>query len=153
MTATTDITPTAPAPAHAAADAKAADTTSVFHRSLSLTLPVASHAEGNYLYLATGEKILDASGGAAVVSIGHGVPEIIKAVGTQLGTLPYVSSALFGLQPAEELAAMMCDEAGMGRAIFLSGGSEAVESAIKVGLAHVVLSWDRSAYVSQATCG
>jgi len=106
--------------------------TSVFHRSLNLALPVATHGVGNYLYLSDGSKILDASGGAAVVSVGHAVPEITDAVAKQVGTLPYVSSALFGLQPAEELADMMCADSGMARALFLSGGSEAVESAIKV---------------------
>lgn len=114
--------------------AKPALATSVFHRSLDLTLPVAARGEGNYLYLADGTRILDASGGAAVVSIGHGVPEVVQAVAQQIGTLPYVSSAIFGLQPAEELANMMCEDSGMGRALFLSGGSEAVESAIKVRL-------------------
>lgn len=105
---------------------------SVLHRSLNIGMPMAVRGEGNYLYTANGEKILDGSGGAAVVSVGHGVPEIIKAVADQLGTLPYVSSALFGLKPAEELAQLLCRDSGMARALFLTGGSEAVESAIKV---------------------
>ncbi|CAK9784965.1 adenosylmethionine-8-amino-7-oxononanoate aminotransferase [Cutaneotrichosporon oleaginosum] len=104
----------------------------VLHRSLGLGMPMATRAEGNYLYMSDGSRILDASGGAAVVSVGHGVPEIIAAVSTQVGTLPYVSSAVFGIEPAEELARKMCEEAGMARAIFLSGGSEAVESALKL---------------------
>lgn len=106
---------------------------SVMHRSLALTLPLATRGEGNYLYLGDGSRVLDASGGAAVVSVGHAVPEIVEAVSQQLSTLPYVSSALFGMQSAEELAEKMCADAGMGRALFLTGGSEAVESAIKVG--------------------
>lgn len=104
----------------------------VLHRKLGAGMPMATRAEGNYLYTADGAKILDASGGAAVVSVGHGVPEIIDAVCKQVGTLPYVSSAVFGIEPAEELAKKMCEEAGMARAIFQSGGSESVESAIKV---------------------
>lgn len=105
----------------------------VLHRSLGIGMPMATRAEGNYLYMSDGTRILDASGGAAVVSVGHAVPAIIEAVSKQVGTLPYVSSAVFGIEPAEELAKKMCEEAGMARAIFLSGGSEAVESAIKVG--------------------
>ncbi len=104
----------------------------VLHRSLAVGMPMATHAQGNYLYMSDGSRILDASGGAAVVSVGHGVPEIVSAVAKQVGTLPYVSSAVFGIEPAEELAKRMCDESGMARAIFLSGGSEAVESALKL---------------------
>lgn len=93
---------------------------------------MAQRASGNYIYLADGTKILDASGGAAVVSIGHGVPEVVEAVSAQIGTLAYVSSAVFGIEPAEELASLLCEEGGFGRAVFYSGGSEAVESAIKL---------------------
>lgn len=105
---------------------------SVLHRKLKVEMPVAVRGEGSYLYLSDGRRVLDGSGGAAVVSVGHAVPEIIDAVCAQINTLPYVSSALFGLGPAEELAALMCADSGMKRAIFLSGGSEAVESAIKL---------------------
>lgn len=104
---------------------------SVLHRNLKVTLPIITHAKGSYLYTSTG-RILDGSGGAAVVSVGHCVPEIVEAVSRQLSTVPYVSSALFAIAPAEELAARMCKDSGMERAIFLSGGSEAVESAIKL---------------------
>lgn len=104
----------------------------VLHRNLNLTLPVVTHAKGSYLYTSSGTRILDGSGGAAVVSVGHAVPEIVDAVSAQISTLPYVSSALFAIQPAEELARRMCRDSGMERAVFLSGGSEAVESAIKL---------------------
>jgi adenosylmethionine-8-amino-7-oxononanoate aminotransferase len=104
----------------------------VLHRSLAIGMPMATHAQGNYLYMSDGSRVLDASGGAAVVSVGHGVPEIVSAVSKQVGTLPYVSSAVFGIEPAEDLAKRMCEESGMARAIFLSGGSEAVESALKL---------------------
>lgn len=106
-------------------------TSSVMHRSLHSALPLLTHASGSYLYAGT-RRILDASGGAAVVSVGHGVPEIVSAVSAQVGTLAYASSALFGIAPAEELAARMCADSGMARALFLTGGSEAVESAIKL---------------------
>ncbi|BEI86287.1 hypothetical protein CcaverHIS002_0605740 [Cutaneotrichosporon cavernicola] len=119
---------TGPALAAGGADASSR----VLHRSLAHGMPMATHAKGNYLYMSDGSRILDASGGAAVVSVGHGVPEIVDAVSKQVGTLPYVSSAVFGIEPAEDLANKMCEEAGMARVIFLSGGSEAVESAIKL---------------------
>ncbi|KAL1407935.1 hypothetical protein Q8F55_004732 [Vanrija albida] len=104
----------------------------VLHRSLKLGLPMAVRGEGNYIYTADGRKILDTTGGAAVVSCGHAVPEIVDAVTEQLKTLPYVSSFLFGTEPAEELATMLCEESGMSRVVLFNGGSEAVESAIKL---------------------
>lgn len=105
---------------------------SVLHRNLKVTLPIVTRASGSYLFTSSGQRILDGSGGAAVVSVGHAVPEIVDAVSAQISTLPYVSSALFAIQPAEELARRMCRDSGMERAVFLSGGSEAVESAIKL---------------------
>lgn len=107
----------------------------VLHRSLKLGLPMAVRGEGNYIYTADGRKILDTTGGAAVVSCGHAVPEIVDAVTEQLKTLPYVSSFLFGTEPAEELATMLCEDSGMSRVVLFNGGSEAVESAIKVSAA------------------
>lgn len=119
-------------PAAPAAGEHVVTSSSVLHRNLNVTLPIVTRAEGSYLYTSSGQRILDGSGGAAVVSVGHGVPEIVSAVSAQISTLPYVSSALFAVQPAEALAARMCADAGMARAVFLSGGSEAVESAIKL---------------------
>ncbi|BEJ17240.1 hypothetical protein CspHIS471_0606410 [Cutaneotrichosporon sp. HIS471] len=120
---TPDAAPnTAPGPGPALAAGGADASSRVLHRSLALGMPMATHAKGNYLYMSDGSRILDASGGAAVVSVGHSVPEIVDAVSKQVGTLPYVSSAVFGIEPAEDLANMMCEEAGMARVIFLSGG-------------------------------
>ncbi|KAI9635794.1 adenosylmethionine-8-amino-7-oxononanoate aminotransferase [Dioszegia hungarica] len=110
-----------------------AATTKVFHRKLNHEPLFIDRAEGVYLYEAkTGRKILDGCGGAAVVSVGHAVPEIVKAVSEQIGRLPYISSATFAHQEAEELAEMFCIDSGMSRALFLTGGSEAAESAIKL---------------------
>ncbi|ORY22902.1 pyridoxal phosphate-dependent transferase [Naematelia encephala] len=106
---------------------------SVFHRKLNHEPLFIEKAEGCYLYEKdTGRKILDACGGAAVVSVGHSQPEIIAGVAEQLGRLPYINSAAFAHEPAEELAKMLCAGSGMSRALFLSGGSEAIESALKL---------------------
>lgn len=76
-----------------------AATTKVFHRKLNHEPLFIDRAEGVYLYEAkTGRKILDGCGGAAVVSVGHAVPEIVKAVSEQIGRLPYISSATFAHQ-------------------------------------------------------
>jgi adenosylmethionine-8-amino-7-oxononanoate aminotransferase len=112
----------------------------VFHRKLDHKPLFIDRAEGIWLYEAgTGRKIMDGCGGAAVVSVGHCVPEIVEAVSEQLSKLSYISSATFAHQPAEELADLLCTESGMSRALFLTGGSEAMESAIKVSRFWAVL--------------
>lgn len=71
----------------------------VFHRNLKHEPLLIERAQGVYLYEAkTGRKILDGCGGAAVVSVGHCVPEIVDAVAEQLGRLSYISSAAFAHQ-------------------------------------------------------
>ena len=71
----------------------------VFHRKLSHKPIFIERAMGNYLYEQdTGRKILDGCGGAAVVSVGHCVPQIVEAVAQQIGQLPYLNSATFAHQ-------------------------------------------------------
>ncbi|CAF1406302.1 unnamed protein product [Rotaria sp. Silwood1] len=95
----------------------------VFHRSLTYEPLQAVRAEGNYIYLKDGRKLLDGSSGAAVSSLGHGNKRVIAAILDQLQTVDYA---------AEELASEITKETDMARVIFVSGGSEAIESAIKL---------------------
>jgi adenosylmethionine-8-amino-7-oxononanoate aminotransferase len=82
---------------------------SVFHRKLNHEPFFIERAEGSYLYEAgTGRKILDGCGGAAVVSVGHCVPQIVQAVAEQLGRLPYISSATFAHQVSHSYALPYC---------------------------------------------
>jgi len=97
--------------------------------------------EGCFIYTADGRKILDASGGAAVVSIGHGVEPVARAIGEQTRSLAYVHSSQFTTRAATELARRILELAprnfrespdGPGRVFFTSGGSEATETALKL---------------------
>jgi adenosylmethionine-8-amino-7-oxononanoate aminotransferase len=109
----------------------------VFPRNFLKTYPRAVRGEGCFIFTAGGQRYLDASGGAAVVTIGHGVPEIGRAMAEQATQLAYAHSSQFHTEPAEKLARRLLALApsGMrdhGRVYFTSGGSEATETALKL---------------------
>jgi adenosylmethionine-8-amino-7-oxononanoate aminotransferase len=109
----------------------------VFPRSFLKTYPQAVRAEGCFIYTAEGRRCLDASGGAAVVTIGHGVEEISHAMAEQAARLAYIHSSQFHTAIAEKLAARILalaprDMQKDGRVYFTSGGSEATETALKL---------------------
>jgi adenosylmethionine-8-amino-7-oxononanoate aminotransferase len=113
------------------------DQESVFPRSFLRAYPQATRAEGCFVYTAEGRRYLDASGGAAVVTIGHGVEEVARAMAEQAERLAYVHSSQFHTAVAERLARRILDLAPRamrreGRVYFTSGGSEATETAIKL---------------------
>jgi len=116
---------------HGPADSPA---TAVLHRQLNKAYPRAASAKGAFVYDETGKGYLDASGGAAVCALGHGHPRVIEAVKAQLDTLAFAHSAFFTTEPAEALADWLVQRAplGFGRVMFVSGGSEAIEAAIKL---------------------
>ena len=106
----------------------------VFHRSADSTPTLAVRSEGAYLFDTEGGRYLDAAGGAAVSCIGHGDPRVTAAVAAQMARLDYAHSGAFTNDPAERLAERICARAGLGmaRVYFVSSGSEAVETAIKM---------------------
>src|ERR1700749_3341154 len=109
----------------------------VFPRNFLKTYPQAVRGEGCFIFTAGGQRYLDASGGAAVVTIGHGVPEIGRAMAEQATQLAYAHSSQFHTEPAEKLARRILALApsgmrGKGRVYFTSGGSEATETALKL---------------------
>jgi adenosylmethionine-8-amino-7-oxononanoate aminotransferase len=109
----------------------------IFPRSFLRTYPQAVRGEGCFLFTAGGQRFLDASGGAAVVTIGHGVPEIGRAMAEQASQLAYAHTSQFQTAPAEKLARRVLDLAPRGmrqesRVYFTSGGSEATETALKL---------------------
>jgi adenosylmethionine-8-amino-7-oxononanoate aminotransferase len=108
----------------------------VLHRNVREPLPVAVRGAGIYLFDRAGKRYLDASGGAAVSSLGHGHPEVAAAVHRQMQALEFAHTSFFSSEPAEELATRLIALAprgfGRGRVAFFSGGSEAVEGAIKL---------------------
>lgn len=108
----------------------------VFPRSFKKKFPLAVRGEGVWIMDASGRRYLDASGQAAVVSIGHGVHEIGEAMATQASQLAFAHTTQFHSASAEKLAARLLALAPpnfrKGRVYFTSGGSEATETAIKL---------------------
>lgn len=118
-----------------------ADETSVFPRFVDLDYPVIERGDGVWLKTADGRRILDAcSGGAMVTCLGHGVPEVIEAATAQAEAIAYFYNHHFTSEPQERLAARLLEVAApeMARARFVSGGSEANETALMLArLYHV----------------
>ena len=114
--------------------------THVFHRQTRTDPPVAVRGEGLYLVDADGRRYLDASGGAAVSCLGHGHPAVIAAIREQTEALAYAHTGFFSSRPAEELGARLVGSApaGLSRVYFTSGGSEAVEAALKMARQYFV---------------
>ena len=115
----------------------ATHTTPLFSRNLRKQYPVAIRGEGCWIIDTEGRRYLDASGQAAVVSIGHGVQEIGRAMAEQSGRIAFAHTTQFHSEPAEKLAARVLAIAPRnfhngGRVYFTSGGSEATETAIKL---------------------
>jgi adenosylmethionine-8-amino-7-oxononanoate aminotransferase len=106
----------------------------VFYRVPRQIYPKADRAEGVYLYDTEGKKYIDGSGGAAVVGIGHGIKEITEAMVRQAERISFAHSSHFTSQSAIDLASKLVglSPKGLNRVYFLSGGSEAVETSIKL---------------------
>jgi adenosylmethionine-8-amino-7-oxononanoate aminotransferase len=109
----------------------------LFSRNLRKTYPVAVHGQGCWIVAADGRRYLDASGQAAVVSIGHGVQEIGRVMADQSNRIAFAHTTQFRSEPAEKLAARVLAIAPRnfqngGRVYFTSGGSEATETALKL---------------------
>jgi adenosylmethionine-8-amino-7-oxononanoate aminotransferase len=112
----------------------AKNTSHVLHRDLRHKLPVALRGEGSYVIDDTGKRYLDASGGPGVSCLGHSHPKVIEAMRRQAGEIAYAYSAFFTHPAIEALADRLIDGApkGLTRAFFVSGGSEAIEAAMKL---------------------
>ena len=112
----------------------------ILHRSLRATPPVAVGGEGVWLIDAQGKRYLDASGGAAVSCLGHGHPDVIAAMHAQIDRLAYAHTGFFTSQPAEQLADHLAAHApaGLSNVYFVSGGSEAMEAALKLARQYCV---------------
>ncbi|TMF94089.1 MAG: aspartate aminotransferase family protein [Chloroflexi bacterium] len=118
----------------------AADQTSTFPRFLDLGYPNIERGDGVWLFTTTGEKILDAcSGGAMVSTLGHGAPEIIDAGARQAEKIAYFYMDHFTNEPQEALAERLIVVAPeMARVRFASSGSEANETALRLARAYHV---------------
>ncbi|MCV2879346.1 aspartate aminotransferase family protein [Sedimentimonas flavescens] len=106
----------------------------IFGRSTKGTLPVAVAGDGCYLIDASGKRYLDGSGGAAVSCLGHSNAAVRAALHDQLDRMAFAHTGFFTSQPAEQLADTLIANApeGIERVYLVSGGSEAVEAALKL---------------------
>ncbi len=106
----------------------------VFQRHCHAVLPTAVGGDGVYVIDSTGKRYLDACGGAAVSCLGHSNARVTQAIKQQLDKLAYAHTSFFTSDPAEQLAEYLAARAPepLNRVYFVSGGSEAVESALKM---------------------
>lgn len=114
--------------------------TRILHRQIGADLPVAVAGDGCYIIDAEGRRYLDASGGAAVSCLGHSDPDVRRAIVEQAESLAFAHTAFFTSKPAEELADTLIEGApeGIGQIYFVSGGTEAIEAALKMARQYFV---------------
>ncbi|PSR33382.1 MAG: aspartate aminotransferase family protein [Sulfobacillus benefaciens] len=107
---------------------------SVFYRTPSRSYPTISHGHGVWLWDTSGKQYLDGSSGALVANIGHGRQDIAEVLADQSRRIAFAHTMRFTSEPQEALAALLRKKLGTGdyRTYFVSGGSEATETAIKM---------------------
>src|SRR5271168_76584 len=112
----------------------------ILHRIANANMPIAVGGRGVDLIDADGKAYIDASGGAAVSCLGHGHPEIIAALHRQLDALAYAHTGFFTTEVAERLADRLIEDApaGLDHVYLVSGGSEAIEAALKMARQYFV---------------
>ena len=106
----------------------------VFSRHTKAVLPEIAYGDGCYLIDSNGKRYLDGCGGAAVSCLGHSDAEVSDAIKAQVDKVAYAHTGFFTSSPAEELADFLIKHApdGIERVYLVSGGSEAVEAALKL---------------------
>jgi adenosylmethionine-8-amino-7-oxononanoate aminotransferase len=101
-------------------------------------LPKIAYGKGSYVYDADGKRYLDGSGGPAVFCLGHGHEEVNAAIKAQLDRVAHGYRYTFTSDPLEQLTEIVRRRCGQGsgldRMVFVAGGSEAVESCLKIAL-------------------
>jgi adenosylmethionine-8-amino-7-oxononanoate aminotransferase len=114
--------------------------THILHRAANAVMPVAVGGKGIELFDRDGKRYLDASGGAAVSCLGHGHPDVLAALHKQLDTLAYAHTGFFTTDVAEQLADRLIEDApaGLDHVYLVSGGSEAIEAALKMARQYFV---------------
>ena len=114
--------------------------THILHRAANAVMPVAVGGKGIELFDSNGTRYIDASGGAAVSCLGHGHPDVLAAMHKQLDTLAYAHTGFFTTDIAERLADRLIEDAppGLDHVYLVSGGSEAIEAALKMARQYFV---------------
>ena len=112
----------------------------ILHRQLRGRYPLAVSGQGCFITDASGKRYLDASGGAAVSCLGHGHPDVLAAMHAQIDRIAYAHTSFFSTEVAEQLAdALIADApAGISHVYLVSGGSEAMEAALKLARQYFV---------------
>jgi len=112
----------------------------ILHRNPRHTLPLAVAGRGIRIVDDKGNEYLDASGGAAVSCLGHGHADVLRAMHEQIDRIAYAHTSFFSTAVAEEFADMLVAHApaGMSHVYLVSGGSEAIEAALKLARQYFV---------------
>jgi len=112
----------------------------IIHRQLANVPPRAVAAQGMHIIDADGKRYLDACGGAAVSSLGHAHPDVLAAMHKQIDQLAYAHTSFFTSDVSEALAEHLVAHApqGLDQVYFVSGGSEAIEAALKLARQYFV---------------
>ncbi|MEE4166341.1 MAG: aminotransferase class III-fold pyridoxal phosphate-dependent enzyme [Desulfocapsaceae bacterium] len=105
----------------------------LFYQTNTCT-PIVSHAKGIYIWDDSGKKYIDGSSGAIICNIGHGNQSVIAAIKQQAESTFFTYRTQFENVPAVRLAQRLVEHMspGLDRVFYVSGGSEAVESAVKL---------------------
>jgi adenosylmethionine-8-amino-7-oxononanoate aminotransferase len=119
---------------------------SASHSHPSQALPKVAWGKGIYVYDTTGKRYIDASGGPVVYCLGHGNEEVNAAIAQQLSRIAHGYRYMFTSDPVEELRDLVAAACGsdLEHMVFVSGGSEAVESALKLALQYHTARGERS---------
>jgi len=127
----------------------------VFHRSADAAPAIAVRAEGSTIWDADGRAYLDAAGGAIVVGIGHGRESVARVMAEQAGRVAYAHGTAFTSEPLERYTAALAAHLPMDDpAIYpVSGGSEAMESALKLARAYHIARGDSERWIVIARWG
>jgi adenosylmethionine-8-amino-7-oxononanoate aminotransferase len=114
--------------------------THILHRAAHAAMPIAIGGRGVELFDSDGKRYIDASGGAAVSCLGHGHPDVLAALHKQLDALAYAHTGFFTTDVAEKLADRLIADApaGLTHVYLVSGGSEAIEAALKMARQYFV---------------
>jgi len=96
--------------------------------------PMLDRAEGIYMWDTQGKRYIDGSSGAMVSNIGHSNPAVLEAMRAQMETSTFGYRLHFQTEASERLAAKTAalSPEGLNKVFFVSGGSEAVESTLKM---------------------
>lgn len=110
--------------------------------------PLFDRAEGVYLWDEDGRRYLDGSSGAMVSNIGHSNPRVLEAMRRQMERGTFAYRLHFENEPAETLATRVAGltPGGLDRVFFVSGGSEAVESCLKLARQYAMATGEASRY-------